>query len=174
MKIILLLTFTCLVGSSLLAQQVISSAGGNATGAGGTISYTIGQVDYTSNVGINGSVMQGVQQPYEISAITGLEESKEITLQWSVYPNPTSDFLKLSLRNPEVYGLNVENLIYQLYDMQGNLLQEKKLEDNETSVKMGDLQPSTYILKIIQKQGVRSHQNTKSQIELKTFKIIKY
>jgi hypothetical protein len=40
-------------------------AGGEATGSGGSVSYSVGQVVYTTNTGINGSVAQGVQQPYE-------------------------------------------------------------------------------------------------------------
>ena len=48
------------------AQESANSSGGDATGSGGTIAYSIGQVVYTTNTGSNGSVAKGVQHAYEI------------------------------------------------------------------------------------------------------------
>ena len=45
---------------ALQAQEAVLSAGGNATGNGGSVSYSIGQVAYTAS-GTNGTVTQGVQ-----------------------------------------------------------------------------------------------------------------
>ncbi|HMQ08624.1 MAG TPA: IPTL-CTERM sorting domain-containing protein [Saprospiraceae bacterium] len=48
-----------------IAQESVNSAGGDATGAGGTASYTVGQVVYTT-IGDNGmTVAQGVQQAFQ-------------------------------------------------------------------------------------------------------------
>jgi hypothetical protein len=41
---------------SIHAQRTISSPGGNALGTGGTSSFTVGQVVYTSNTSSLGSV----------------------------------------------------------------------------------------------------------------------
>ena len=73
------------------AQNTIPSSGGNASGSGGTVSYSIGQIVYTTNTGTNGTVAQGTQQPFEISVVTGIEEALNITLQCSVYPNPATE-----------------------------------------------------------------------------------
>jgi hypothetical protein len=167
MKIILIFILTCICSIPLRAQQTVASSGKEASGAGGSVSYTVGQISYTTISGTGGSVAQGVQQPYEISVITGLEEAKNITLEWSAYPNPTSNFLTLSLRGVGNPVLKVDNLSYRLYDMYGKLLEEKKIEDKETSIQMGSFMAATYILKIIQTNSVSSR-------ELKTFKIIKY
>ena len=43
----------------------------------------VGQVVYITSTGINGSVAQGVQQPYEISVITGVNETA-INLEMNV------------------------------------------------------------------------------------------
>ncbi len=48
----------------LQAQENTIATGGEATGAGRTASYSVGQVVYTTATGANGSVAQGVQQPY--------------------------------------------------------------------------------------------------------------
>ncbi|MEI6349240.1 MAG: T9SS type A sorting domain-containing protein [Bacteroidota bacterium] len=143
--------------STATAQNTTSATGGNASGSGGSASYSVGQVFYTTNVGTNGSVAQGVQQPYEISIVIGLEEAKEINLLVSAYPNPTKEFLNLKVEN-----YNVENLSYQLFDIQGKLLESKKIESKETSIVTSNLVPATYFLRVIE-----------SNREIKTFKIVK-
>ncbi len=159
MKIILLFIFTSLGGISLLAQQTVSSAGGNAaTGGGGTVSYTVGQIAYTTITdGVNGSVAQGVQQPYEISVVTALEEANDISLEFSVHPNPATDYLILKIE-----GEVKTQCIASLYNINGNLLQTIKVESNVTLISIQSNLPGTYILKI-----------TQANKEIKTFKIIK-
>ena len=144
-------------GTAIRAQNAIPASGGNASGSGGTMSYTIGQVVYTTNTGTNGSVAQGIQQPYEISVVTGIEKAKDISLEIVVYPNPATDFIKLKIENHEV-----QNLRYQLYDINGSLLQDNKVESNETIIVMSNLVSATYFLKVTDKNKV-----------IKTFKIIK-
>jgi hypothetical protein len=46
----------------LQAQETPAATGGEATVSGGTVSYSVGQVVYTSAKGRNGSAAQGVQQ----------------------------------------------------------------------------------------------------------------
>ncbi len=80
--------------ATLSAQQATDAAGGNASGSGGSASYSFGQTFYTTHTSTNGSVAQGVQQPYEISIVTEIKEAKDIRLSFLVYRNPTSNFLK--------------------------------------------------------------------------------
>jgi hypothetical protein len=47
-------------GPAIRAQNAIPASGGNATGSGGSVSYTFGQVVYTTKSGTGGSVAQGV------------------------------------------------------------------------------------------------------------------
>jgi len=141
----------------LQAQEAIPATGGKASGSGGSVSYSVGQVIFTTNTGTNGSVAQGVQQPYEISVVTGIEEAIGINVSVSAYPNPVTEFLKL-----KVESYKNENLSYQLYDMNGRLLENKKITGNETSIAMSNHSPATYFLKI-----------TEGNKEVKTFKIIK-
>ena len=67
------------------AQTSINASGSSASGAGGSISYSLGQVVYTTHTGTNGSVALGVQHPYEISVVTAIEEAKGINLSVTVY-----------------------------------------------------------------------------------------
>jgi len=145
---------------SIQAQNNIVSSGGEATGTGGSVSYSAGQIFYTTNAGPNGSVAQGVQQPYEISVITAIEDAMDINLVCTAYPNPASDFLTLKVDA----STTLENLsmVYHLFDMNGKLLEGKKITDTETYISIGNLESATYFLKVIQ-----------GNKDVKTFKIIK-
>ena len=158
--IAVLLLYFVLTG--LQAQETVPATGGNASGSGGSVSYSVGQVVYITNKGTNGSVAPGVQQPFEISIVDGIEVAKDITLQCSAYPNPASDYLVLKVDN-----FDQENLSYQLLDINGKLLMNKIIESNETRIEMSQLIPATYFLKIIQIRHSLSSQ------KIKIFKIIK-
>ena len=150
----------CLVFGLLTAQaqDAVIAAGGDASGSGGTVAYSVGQIVYSTHTGTNGSVAQGVQQAFEISVVSGLKEVKGINLTVSAYPNPTTDFLNLKVEN-----YNNQNLSYQLLDMSGKLLETKKLEGEQTRIGMSNLAHATYFVKVIRNNN-----------EVKTFKIIKY
>ena len=70
---------------------------------------------YTINPGTGGTVAQGVQQPYDIFALTGIELT-DIELNLLAYPNPTTDFLHLQIED-----YSSENWTYLLNDKQGVL-----------------------------------------------------
>ena len=139
-----------------IAQQSLSSSGGNATGTGGSASYTVGQVVYTTNTGTSGSVSQGVQQTYEITITSSIQEADDIDLI-STYPNPVGDQLKLKFEQEDFNGCK-----YHLYDLNGRIILSHAIIEKETDIFMEDLVPSTYFLKVF-----------KDNKEIKTFKIVK-
>ena len=53
--------------SVISAQSGTITSGGDAAGSGGSVSFSIGQLDYTSISSAEGTVSQGLQHPYEIS-----------------------------------------------------------------------------------------------------------
>jgi hypothetical protein len=143
--------------TGLQAQESVNITGGNASGSGGSMSYSLGQVAYQTHTGTNGSIAEGLQQPYEISIVTGLDEAKCINLLVTIYPNPATDYLTLSIGEFEL-----SNLFYQLYDMNGKLLENKKVKESKTSIVMSNYLPANYFVKVIQ-----------GNKEVKAFKIIK-
>ena len=147
--------------STVQAQEAIPASGGNASGTGGSVSYTVGQVVYSTNTGTSGTVAQGVQQPYEISVVTGNQDIRGITLSCLVYPNPATDFVILNIQD-----LDNQNLVYLLYDINGKILETKEVRNNETTIHMGILVAGTYFLKIVETIHASSQ-------EVRTFKIIK-
>lgn len=138
------------------AQQATVTAGGTATGTGGTVTYSIGQVADKTQTGTTGTITQGVQQPFEIVTLSG-EEFENIKLEALVYPNPTVSTATLRIMNS-----TLENMTYQLFDIQGRLLSNDRINSEETVINMNRYPTATYLLKV----------NSDSKT-LKTFKIIK-
>lgn len=139
------------------AQQVTNATGGNASGGGGTVAYSVGQIVYTTHTGATGSVAQGVQQAYEISVVTGIKNETKTIMSLVVFPNPTTSFLNL-----QISDLKTEQLIYQLTDAIGKLIIENKITETSTQINMNEHAEAIYFLSIIQNNQT-----------VKTFKIIK-
>ena len=141
--------------TQIYAQEAILTCGGNASGSSGNTSYSVGQVVYATNTGSTGTVAQGVQQPFEIQIILGID-NPNINLQLAVFPNPTADLLYLLVKE-----YNFETLRYQLFDIKGRLLVKSQITAASTTIQMAQYPPAVYLLKVFE--------NNK---EVKTFKIM--
>ena len=147
-----LLTFSV---NAQTSHQVLSATGGDATGTGGSVAYSVGQIVYTTSTGTTGSVAQGVEQAYEIYSV-GIKETA-LNISLSVFPNPTSDFLTL-----KVQDYNNETLSFDLLDEQGKLVLNEQITTQDTQVAMSTLARGSYFINIVQKNK-----------KIQTFKIIK-
>ena len=141
---------------TIQAQDAISASGGEATGIGGTVSYSVGQLVNNMNIGSNGTETQGVQQTIEFTVLSN-PELIALTISAVTYPNPTRDYIVLSLTDATLTDLS-----YIMFDLQGRLITKGKVEQEATQIAMKNLSIGVYILKV----------NRHNQ-ELKTFKIIK-
>lgn len=152
-----LITFCYLIlPISLFSQETVPASGGIASGAEGTIHYTIGQIVYSSFNTTNGSVAQGIQQPYEIFTPVGIETS-DIQLDIVAYPNPTSHAVNISIDN-----VVNKQLTYQFIDIQGKILESNQILFNQTTIGLKNLPANTYILNLFDKNEL-----------IQSFKIIK-
>ena len=143
--------------SVLHSQATIPASGGSASGTGGSVTYTLGQIAFSVLTGSNGSIIQGVQQPYEISTVTAIEDTRDISLEYTVYPNPTEGSVRLTIGSPadDKYG-------FQIYDQSGKLIRSRTAISHETEISLENLPSSVYFLKVLR----NSH-------EVIVFKIIK-
>ena len=138
------------------AQQTIPASGGDATGSGGSSSYSVGQIVYTTHTGSNGTISQGVQQSYEIFTLSNAALST-VNLVATTYPNPTSDYVVLAISDD-----SLTDLTYALYDIQGKPIAKATISSKDTQIDMHSLSAGTYLLNV--------NQNNQ---KLKSFKIIK-
>ena len=139
------------------SQESADVSGGTATGTGGSSSYSVGQITYTSQTSSGGFITLGVQQPYEIVTL-GKDDFTAINLVMSAYPNPTTDLLNLVINDSQW-----NNLSYRLVDVNGRIVSDlKKITTSETNLSMQELQKGIYFL------SINSENKT-----IKTFKINK-
>ena len=152
----LILTCSLLASFTVHSQDAVAISGGEATGSGGTSSYTLGQVFYSATTANNGSISQGVQQNFELFTLSN-PQLTSVNLEALVYPNPSSGYVMLKITDS-----SLTNLSYVLMDIQGQVVSNAKINSLDTQVNLYGLSVGTYVLKVNQKNS-----------ELKTFKIIK-
>jgi len=156
LKILLILILSGFSMPKLVAQQDILSAGCDATGNGGMVTWSVGLVAYSAWSNTTGFLTEGVQQPYEIFNITGFEELKT-NPGIIIFPNPTSGNVTL-----RTLDHNLKSLSACIFDIKGTRLRTIAIDAEEIAIPMEDLKPATYILNILEKDQL-----------VKTYKIIK-
>lgn len=147
-----------LIHNHLLAQTAFVTVGGDLLSEEGSVSFSVGQIAYKSLSGNDGNVNQGVQHPYEIYVLTAADNIALKDFECNAFPNPTNDLLVLSIKNKEPFGLS-----YQLVNSTGCLLDQKDIQDEETTLSMKIYTPAVYFLRLIENENI-----------VRTFKIIKH
>jgi len=137
-------------------QSNTVASGSTASGSGGSVSYTVGQIDYSAVSSADGSTSQGVQHAFEISTL-GVDDFPTISLDMVVFPNPTTSKVTLKIGN-----YTSEDLKYEVYDIHGRKLQFNKILEVESEILLNQLPSATYLLMVFDQRQL-----------LKTFKIIK-
>ncbi|WP_439152888.1 T9SS type A sorting domain-containing protein [Winogradskyella sp.] len=152
----ILIIVSLLYSGFIMAQESSNTSGGDATGNGGSVAYSVGQLVYTTNSNSSVTVTQGVQQAFEIFTLDIKDNLFNLSL--SVYPNPTLENITL-----QIGDYNSEKLSYQLFDMQGKQLSKGRIVAQQTQINMKSLPTATYFINVV------NQENKKVQ----SFKIIK-
>jgi len=127
--------------SPLFSQVAVNASGGGSKTIDGSIEYSIGNVFYTSVTTNAGSITQGVQHTYDITAV-GIQD-QDLNISLSVFPNPTTDILNLST------CFITKGYSFQLIDLLGNQLENQPIESNLTTITMLEHDTGPYLLNII-------------------------
>ncbi len=124
------------------AQTAVLSSGGSGSGSGGNISLSIGAVIYYIDTENNGYLLAGTLQPYEISVDKG-DASPTVNYMYTIYPNPTSKFLTVSIQN---FGqIPVE---YSIISLLGVVVKSGEISSNLHKIDLENLVNSAYFLVI--------------------------
>jgi hypothetical protein len=153
-KSLLILSFAFWATIQIQAQNNTVSVGADAEGSNGSISYSIGQVVHTSASGINGSINQGVQQPYDYDVITGIEHTE---IELNLYPNPTLGQVNLSISDSRTQEYSLS-----LFDATGRLLMQTLKLNELNSFSMESYAAGAYTLSVYKKDEL-----------IKSFRIIR-
>ena len=142
--------------SLLTAQEAFVSSANEATGTGGSLSYSVGQLITSSQTTDNTNIDVGIQQPLQIVTLSNPGVTR-VQLIVKAYPNPSTDFVVLSLTDTDFEGIQ-----YTVYSLNGGLIAEASISEAKTSIDLRELSVGTYVLRVSQHQK-----------DIKTFKIIK-
>ena len=140
----LLLAFSGLCSTGIgFSQQNAVASGGDASGSGGKVSYTIGQIDYGSLSGASGTMTEGVQQPFEIFEIVGLGETS-LDISATLFPNPAATSVVLSMEASQS-----ESTTFRLSDASGRLVRSGGITGKETQIDLQNLPDACYYLDVM-------------------------
>lgn len=129
------------------AQFATLSAGGEGSGPGGTVSFSIGQLVVEETEDSEGSISPGVQQTYESSVVYVSETVSDNRLM--VYPNPTNHFVQLQFEKTFVGRVRV-------LDVNGRLVFEESINDLQKNINAQSWPSGIYLLHVLNGQNVFS------------------
>ncbi len=142
-------------GTTLQAQQVIATGGDFNSNTSGSVSYTIGELAIATYSSGDIVLMEGFQ-PGNISIPDAIDLTI-VDFAINAYPNPVVAELKLQITNAQEKGLR-----YQIFDMNGKLLKQNRIQAEETTISFSNMTNASYILKI-----------SNASSDIKSFTIIK-
>ena len=136
------------------AQAAVSASGNHIKSTGGALSFTVGQVVFTSKQGSTYQIHEGVQQVYRsrVTPVVELVHLREV----SVFPNPTDDLLTIKISAAEL-----ETISFQVLDNAGKKITSGIFQAPQTDISLRELPAGTY------------HILLKTKQELRAFKVIK-
>jgi hypothetical protein len=123
------------------AQSTMVPAGGNAIGPTAQVSYTIGQVVYTSQYNSDAIVDQGVQHSIEIYPVSIGKEESECSI--SVFPNPTCESITISLGETREFQGK-----WSIIDIRGKQVLAQEYDSSHATLSLSDLPTGSYTLLI--------------------------
>jgi hypothetical protein len=143
------LVFSGYLFSQSISPDVVASAGDYFSNGTVSISWTLGEVA-TETIG-NGTytLTQGFQQP-NYDAISSVPTYFNPKFDVSLYPNPSTDYIKLTIKGNDDFELTVN-----LYDAIGRELLTSKVNQgiSEKTIDMSMYRPGMYFVKISQTDG---------------------
>jgi hypothetical protein len=145
----ILLFFACisLAKAQSISPQVIASAGTHSTGSNIQLSWTLGEPVITTVSNGNNIITQGFHQT--LLTVTAVDENNISDINITVFPNPTSEILNISLAN------NQKDLQLELFDINGKLLQTQQINatQNMANINMSEYARANYLLRLYAADG---------------------
>lgn len=133
------------------SQSSINAGGTTITSPGGSLSYTIGQIDFIYFSNTNIIIYLGVQQPQLPGGTPRILEVEAATpnenIVFTAYPNPTYDNIKIHLSNSDT------TYNYMLFDVTGKFIIQGQFNQTDSILSLENLPTATYFLKVIAENG---------------------
>jgi hypothetical protein len=164
MKILILAILTLsfgIVQGQVLTQdpapslQLLGSAGDTYKNSSYQLDWSVGELLTETFAVSQNQLTQGFHQGNY--TITAIDQAKDLQFEITAFPNPTTDIVVLGIESQ-----NIEAFRYILTDVNGKILQDRKIESNQQQINLSEMAAGAYFL------SVRTNKKA-----VKTFKIIK-
>lgn len=128
-------------------MQVIAAGGGyfENTSAGLSISWTLGEVAYTTLSTSSYILTQGFQQGNLFT--TSVDKPTIAVNDIAIYPNPAKDFVKVKVDIPNIAG----KATFDLYDITGRKVISKEMAIEHSvpvELSLSEIRSGIYLLKV--------------------------
>lgn len=123
------------------AQATIVPAGGSVHNQNGSLSYSVGQVDFAQAKSTSSSINAGIQQPNSMDTTTEQKKNINAQIELSVYPNPTKNSFQVSLKN------DIQWHDFSITDIEGRILRQGTVK-NGSIVSLEDQPIGAYLFKL--------------------------
>lgn len=153
----MLITILGFASYDAVAQSVISTAGNSFERSGMTITFTIGELATETCYSDNSILTQGFHQPRQQTSAIGIvpESASHIVF----YPNPTRDYITVSVTERPVIILDIE-----IMNISGKKLMKFSAETDQFLIDLDRFPAGIYYLRIVDTQSD----------QISTHKVIKY
>jgi hypothetical protein len=164
-KPIALLVAAMLMGIMSFAQSIapqsVNSGGTKMTQANGSLSFTVGELVVLSQTDSDGNTLGGGFTAGATLTTASIQETDAAVLDVKVYPNPTSELVKIQINHS-----TLDQVVVTITDLQGKEVYNGKYAgiSNVIGINTAAYSTGTYILTL---------KNPNNQV-LGTYKIIKH
>ena len=155
-KFVLFLVFVLFSDLTVQGQSGLISSGISYSNQKGSISSSVGQIDFLHTKSEKGSIRAGLQHPIEYNTVSNINNT--LIPNISLYPNPTSDLVlvKIEVHKQDPFQFN-------LFDLNGQIIKNGLLFNNINSIFLSQLPSNTYILSLyLKNQFIQSFQIIKN------------
>ena len=145
MKYLFKITITITLAFSvniLNAQKLVSATGGVYSDANLNVSWSVGEVAIETFTDGNYVLTQGFQQPGLV--LVGLEDFDEQFSKIKVYPNPTSEYVRMDL------NVDIENLSYRVVDAGGKVIESNKIQNPSVKISFNTVESGLYLIQLME------------------------
>ena len=149
MKTLLTLFVAFLMGYSVKAQSNIVTAGGNATNSSGSVSYSIGQIDFQYTSSADYSVSEGVQQTYSFDTALSIDNI-QYDFQFSIWPNPSADEMNIEYTTSYELPLSLT-----VTDVKGAVVANRSVTQGQYSFDVNAWAAGTYYISLSNGEAVK-------------------
>ena len=142
MKTLFTLIVACLMLNSVNAQSNIVAGGGDANSSTGSVSYSIGQIDFQYSSSADYSVSEGVQQTYSFDTALSIDDVK-YDFQLSIWPNPSADEMNIEYTTSYELPLSLT-----VTDVKGAVVASQSVTQGQYSFNVNTWAAGTYYVNL--------------------------